>query len=329
MKISAREANYGTRVDYILVTPGMLPWIKHGDIQPSLKGSDHCPIYIDLHDEITTDTGERLFLRDVLPMGGGEPPRLAAQRWDEYSGKQTLLSTFFGKGKEVNTADGSPFSSVLPTPDSQLPIVQPVVADPNHSQPAVDLPPPAHPSLKSTCISTSQPFAPSPKPQPNLISSSQAALSSSSAKRKATSDSGAKKALKKLKGGQSKLSAFFAQPSATSPYSQRETDSPGQDSDQKDYMDSDYQLALELSASLENPDSRCSLASAKPSASQSKTAWSQLMAPIQPPNCIIHGEPGKEYTVNKPGPNKGKTFFLCSRFVYFDHRSSPFISRSI
>ncbi|OJA15578.1 hypothetical protein AZE42_09003 [Rhizopogon vesiculosus] len=310
-KISARETNYGTRVDYILVTSGILPWIKHGDIQPSLKGSDHCPIYIDLHDQITTDTGERLSLRDVLLMDGNkpDPPRLAARRWDEYSGKQTLLSAFFVKEKEVMAPDSSMFPSVAPTPDTQSPIVQPVAAHPA----VVGFPPPVHPTLKkSTCTSTSQPSTPSPKLQANPISSSQVVLSSSSAKRKATTDNEAKATLKKLKAGQSKLSAFFAQPS-TPPSSQ--TDSPDQDADQQDYIESDYQFALELSASLENPDSQGSLASAMPSTSQSKTAWSQLMTPIQPPHCIIHGEPAKEYTVNKPGPNKGKTFFLCSRPV--------------
>lgn len=44
-----------------------------------------------------------------------------------------------------------------------------------------------------------------------------------------------------------------------------------------------------------------------------KQVWSKLLAPVQPPNCTIHGEPAKEYTVNKPGSNKGKKFFLCSR----------------
>ena len=39
------------------------------------------------------------------------------------------------------------------------------------------------------------------------------------------------------------------------------------------------------------------------------------MAPVEPPKCNVHGEPAKLYTVNKPGPNKGKTFFLCSRYV--------------
>jgi AP endonuclease-2 len=315
MKISARETNYGTRVDYILVTPGILPWIKHGDIQPSLKGSDHCPIYIDLHDEITTDAGEQLFLRDILPMDGNRenPPRLAARRWEEFSGKQTLLSTFFGKGNNLHPPINSPLSSHSPAPDTQLPREYSDAAQPDHTQPAVVIPPLTHRSLssrESVCTSTSQIIASSQHSNP--ISSRQTAPPASSAKRK-SSDNPAKKAPKKLKGGQSKLSSFFAQPSVSPPCSQEF--SSGNITNHRDYIDSDYQLALELSASLENPLSQGLLAPAMPSASQSKAAWSQLMAPVQPPNCLVHGEPAKEHTVNKPGPNKGKTFFLCSRPV--------------
>lgn len=28
----------------------MLPWIKHADIMPEVKGSDHCPVFVDFHD---------------------------------------------------------------------------------------------------------------------------------------------------------------------------------------------------------------------------------------------------------------------------------------
>ncbi|KAG1791181.1 Endonuclease/exonuclease/phosphatase [Suillus plorans] len=303
-KISARETNYGTRVDYILVTPGMLPWIKHGDIQPSLKGSDHCPIYIDLHDEITTDAGERLFLRDVLPIDRNREdlPRLAARRWEEYSGKQKLLSMFFEKGNKPHPPSNSPLSSLSPTPDTQLPRDYSGAAQPNHTQSAIVIPSP-NSSLRSrnaACASTSQ--LPEPLLQSNPSQSGQTAPPASSTKRK-SSDNAAKKAPKKLKGGQSKLSSFFAQPTVSHPCSQEF--SPSEVTHYQDYIDSDHQLALELGLAT----------SATPSASQSKAAWSQLMAPIQPPNCLVHGEPAKEHTVSKPSSNKGKTFFLCSRPV--------------
>ena len=72
-------------------------------------------------------------------------------------------------------------------------------------------------------------------------------------------------------------------------------------------LEADYQLALELSQEIatEQPPSQGS--------SSSKEAWSNLFAPVRPPKCIAHGELPKKYTVNKQGPNKGRSFYLCSR----------------
>ncbi len=42
-------------------------------------------------------------------------------------------------------------------------------------------------------------------------------------------------------------------------------------------------------------------------------AWQRMMAPIEAPRCTVHNEPAKLLTVNKPGPNKDKKFFICSR----------------
>jgi hypothetical protein len=36
--------------------------------RPPIKGSDHCPVYIDLKNSITTDSGETLLLRGQLMM---------------------------------------------------------------------------------------------------------------------------------------------------------------------------------------------------------------------------------------------------------------------
>lgn len=99
-KISARETNYGTRIDFILVTPGLVPWIQAADIQPHIKGSDHCPVFVDLCDEIVNSDGSITKLQDVLGVQHAdgflvEPPRLAAKYWEEH--KQKLLSTFFAK----------------------------------------------------------------------------------------------------------------------------------------------------------------------------------------------------------------------------------------
>ena len=52
-KISALETNYGTRIYYVLIIRGLLPWVKAADVQPHIKGSNHCPVCLDLHDQIT------------------------------------------------------------------------------------------------------------------------------------------------------------------------------------------------------------------------------------------------------------------------------------
>ena len=129
--------------------------------------------------------------------------------------------------------------------------------------------------------------------------------------------------------GQRTLAAFFApQPSQSQPPSQSPPRSKSQrqpkSASQPEWnaslssdgdLASDYQLALRLASSQEAEPLPLISSTGNGSCANSKAAWSQLMAPIQPPKCTVHGEPAKEYTVNKPGPNKGKTFFICSRYV--------------
>eukprot|EP00602_Paraphysomonas_sp_CaronLab_P000100 CAMPEP_0185029984 /NCGR_PEP_ID=MMETSP1103-20130426/16685_1 /TAXON_ID=36769 /ORGANISM="Paraphysomonas bandaiensis, Strain Caron Lab Isolate" /LENGTH=506 /DNA_ID=CAMNT_0027564943 /DNA_START=223 /DNA_END=1743 /DNA_ORIENTATION=+ len=43
-KTGARKTNYGTRLDYILISKDLLPKLLSCDIQPETYGSDHCPV---------------------------------------------------------------------------------------------------------------------------------------------------------------------------------------------------------------------------------------------------------------------------------------------
>ncbi|KAK9448608.1 DNase I-like protein [Limtongia smithiae] len=47
-KLNARPANYGARLDYICITPGLKERCIDADIRPDLLGSDHCPVFIDM-----------------------------------------------------------------------------------------------------------------------------------------------------------------------------------------------------------------------------------------------------------------------------------------
>lgn len=279
-KISARETNYGTRIDFILVTPGLVPWIKAGDTLPDIKGSDHCPVYIDFHDEITTSTGEVIRLRDVVgsQVESKDPPRVATRFWEEFSGKQTSLQQFFG-GRAKSSASTTPKTktppALKPTP------TPPILEAAESSTPPSSNPPP----IASTSTSTKRKFAPEPVSAP-------------------------KKAKKEIKG-QKSIAGFFAKPLA--PSSSQSFD--------VDMEDEDYKLALQLS---QEQDQHHTSSPASPQQSgnskgkdttQSKQAWSTLLAPLQPPMCHDHYEPTKELKVTKNGPNKGKKFFICSRPV--------------
>lgn len=364
-KICARETNYGTRVDYILATRGILPWIKHGDIQPSVKGSDHCPMYIDLHDEITTDAGVKLSLREVIPSpvdnGVAALPRLAARRWDEFSGKQTLLSAFFARGAKVTAAMGIS-DSASPGSPSTSPLQASGISSTAQSKVAgavlqdcartLDLPniscesgPPRTTSskAKSPGIPKSgsqekqqQHIPPTPHtapPKRKLADVSTTRAKPNKKLRNAAAGSAA---------GKGTLNAFFTRPSQSLSQSQSSQSpsppSPPSQSQEHNKITDDPPLS-DVDPCADDDDlctprpSQTTLSLAGSSATDlgfnlnpntcpadedslgSKAAWSKLMAPVEPPKCNVHGEPAKLYTVNKPGPNKGKTFFLCSRPV--------------
>ena len=332
-KLQARETNYGTRVDYLLATQGLLQWIKHADIQPGLKGSDHCPVFVDLHDEIALASGETVRLCDVLTRGA--PPRIAAANWEEFSGRQTLLSSFFGKrppGGEEPAARA----------ESEKDEAATSAKDEEKSRPLPSLAkPPASPARKRLVSRTPSSSQASPSGSGKKRAHTSSASSASSSKKKA-----------KTSSGQATLGSFFGktQPKSKPPASSPEV--PLLDEDSLDdpsmssihlstpeelalaeQLDADYRLACELSASedasLPLPLSlSLSPSSSASSSTTTKAAWTTLFAPRDPPKCTVHGEPAKMYTVNKQGPNKGRTFYICSRcvFVTIGHRerlSSP------
>ena len=310
-----------SQIDYVLVTKGLLPWIKHGDIQPSIKGSDHCPIYVDLHEEIELD-GQKLNLREQM-LGSDppkQPPRIATRYWDEYSGKQTMLSNFFKKGAQ-------PLATQKPNAVTETSSVLTLDLDPEIEE----IPPPSSSQVTRTSSpppeSESQPTRPlKRKESPSTSGFSQSSSSATTRSRK--------KQKAAVKSGQTKLSSFFAAPSKRSEANEFETaqldlDDPSltstqrssifSQSDDPEQLESDYQLARSLDSSSQSTQASSTNHSGSSSRSKSNkstaASWSMIMAPLVAPLCTVHREPAKELTVNKPGPNKGKKFYVCSRFV--------------
>ncbi len=48
-----REKNIGWRIDYVLASPGAVPYLREAHIFPQVMGSDHCPIGVDLDPAVT------------------------------------------------------------------------------------------------------------------------------------------------------------------------------------------------------------------------------------------------------------------------------------
>ena len=343
-KLSARASNYGARIDYILITPGLEKWIKTADIQADVKGSDHCPVYVDLFEEIEEE-GRIVKLRDLLgkrPSETGEPadpPPLASKHWDEYSGKQKLLSSFFSKGKPTKEASSDPEAtsghSQTPTPAPRdIPARSPspsleAMPDVSVLSPA---PPPTKrgPPMDSDRATSSLPMkkskvAPSkekerPKPkasgnkgQPSIAAffggPSQASSSKAGGQARKNSGKGNVKA-QPVDSAEAEEDIFMlgSSPPLTSQYlGTAETVEVDEEAD--------YRLALALSQQeqAEYEASQSQPPSSQATHESTRTAWQSLLKPLTPPLCTVHGEPTKEWTVNKTGPNKGKRFYLCAR----------------
>jgi AP endonuclease-2 len=236
---------------------------------------------------------------------GAEPPRIAAKFWDEY--KQRLLDTFFGKKAE---------------PDAKATPAQPqtsqATSDPT---PSATLGSEHAHMLRCAVPSASELLDDRESSGSQASSATSPSASVAAAKRKrdihepvaSSSKKSKKDNLKPKKPGQTSLASFFSKSTSSSSKANASASGTKSHSSKEklsaaEILEADYKLALSLSQESSSPR-----ASGTQSNGESKKAWSTLLAPVQPPLCQVHGEPTKELTVNKAGPNKGKNFFICSR----------------
>lgn len=52
-RAGVRERNVGWRIDYVLASESAMPFVRRAFIQPSVPGSDHCPVGVDLDPTVT------------------------------------------------------------------------------------------------------------------------------------------------------------------------------------------------------------------------------------------------------------------------------------
>jgi AP endonuclease-2 len=350
---------------------------------PNIPGSDHCPVYADFHDSITLPDGTKLDLwKEMNPNRQPDadppaPPKFAGRFFDEFSGKQKLLSSFFAKrppngaALSVQSKASTSASSIGSVPEPTLedakkallsvaergddfspsPASEPNLEDAKRASDgaaeadadssAVSTPSnAAEPKASSSSqpvphadsapvrmpLSRSQPTAstsePPSRPQPLKRTSSDSKFSKTKGK-------------EKLVRGQQTLAAFIKRPASKSKEADKETSArrSTDNSKKRTQDDSASQTPdiVDLSTDPQGPTPHAeppppsedlemsSLAAEdfKPNFNTPSTsaAWSSLLTPKAIPKCIVHGEPAKELTVNKPGPNRGRKFWMCSRGI--------------
>ncbi|CAH0491333.1 unnamed protein product [Peronospora farinosa] len=79
----ARQTNYGTRIDYILVDAVFLACVSSCRIEAERLGSDHCPVIMSCTVELESDSGTNF-----------AAPALCAKNFVDFSGTQQSIKAF-------------------------------------------------------------------------------------------------------------------------------------------------------------------------------------------------------------------------------------------
>jgi AP endonuclease-2 len=231
---SARETNYGRRLDYIFTNTELAKSdLQDCKIMADIEGSDHCPVKAE-------------YFMECIP--ADRPPALCTKFMPEFCGKQVKLSSFFKK------MDSNDIKSECKQ---------------NYSSPAD-----AGDGINGKCSLK----------RPSSIEKIQ-----TQAKKKKGNSCDSK---------QGSLKGFFLKSSSRKEVI--EGDIPESSSDAKSE-----------SHTTKREEKVVNSVTVK---SNSASAWKSLLkGPPPPPLCRGHQEPCVLRTVKKPGPNKGKQFFVCAR----------------
>jgi len=273
-------------------------WFKSCDIDPSIMGSDHCPVVAELHEEIY-DKQKRVLLNEINLKEKGQgtragTPRLCAKYMAKFAGKQQTLQSFF-----TATAQSKATLGLGKSATEGSTVVNLVERD-NDTKTDTD----ENTDKKKDTLSVEKSTAKRPRKQ--LTKSVQKRLNVS-------------KEQISPPCSQTSIASFF-KPAATTEESAKEktlsiTEALREDPSPQEVLQStslgSQDAPIDLDP-LEISDEDTKVTTNKNIEVTNK--WNALFTPKPIPNCNVHGEPCKQYKVNKPGPNRGRRFYLCSRY---------------
>ncbi|XP_060081364.1 DNA-(apurinic or apyrimidinic site) endonuclease 2-like isoform X1 [Ylistrum balloti] len=287
---SARETNYGRRLDYIMCdVPMAKSDLKESWVMKDVEGSDHCPVKTE-------------FTASFLP--AIKCPALCTKYMPEFVGKQQKLSSFFMKSAKSNSSLSKQDCGRSP----KKTISSKTSVDEKKTEKVLKTKSPNKPGcgLKRLDSDRSEYLGPEAKRRKGDI----------------------KKNLSIPK--QSNLMNFFGKSTSknniSSDNSQRsQTNSEinacqnGHESTSEKcesvHLTNETKVDLVSSDDTDSPSSSQEQKSGKVTVKKtSSIAWKNLLkGPPTAPLCKGHKEPCLLRTVKKEGPNKGKQFFVCCR----------------
>lgn len=348
-KINARPGNYGSRIDFVLVSGSMQGWIKDANIQEGLLGSDHCPVFADFHDVVRVGDADLALIEAMSPTGtfaNGERkmewkqqsiPLFSAKRLPEFDKRRSIKSMFAAPSSKKTSITQAVVGSAA---------VKPLEVT-NDTLPA---------DISSKTYDTTPKIASSRLPgqaSPSPVRRKQSLpglTSPSPLKRKQSGSSMREKPGKKVKGdsqtlgSQQSLKGFF-QPKdkATLVDTVSKSDAPviankgtsGEIAAHDPTLGDDGSSCASVpmqgisgscrgdpSCRTPEPQSPSALSNGTPSprqiasqvenAEQTQRSWGALFSRPVAPLCE-HDEPCKSMLTKKKGSNQGRSFWMCAR----------------
>lgn len=332
-KINARPGNFGSRIDFILCSLDMKSWFIESNTQDGLMGSDHCPVYAVMKDEVEVQAGTRCLVDIMNPAGyfvdgkrlteysTKDIPVFSGKLLPEFDKRRSIRDMFTKKPSlsksttlDVSTAEVDTDTGGTPVPDKEITPPPPSASLPADSPFSV---------ASQTSLATSA-ASPAPKPATKRTASdTQGGKGSKRAKSNATSSVAASKGQRSLKG--------FFKPKAASitTISDAASTTNASKPDLQTSPQPDPDILTQPQTSLFTKDASVSPIKSSaplfPSNSTylpdlddivdpivSKESWSKLFSKPVGPRCE-HDEPCKTMKTKKPGFNCGREFWMCQR----------------
>ncbi|KAK0747266.1 Endonuclease/exonuclease/phosphatase, partial [Apiosordaria backusii] len=335
---NARPGNFGSRIDYVLYSPGIKDWFIDSNIQEGLLGSDHCPVYATVDDTVTLH-GNKIRIEDIMNPEGMFKDGVRQREWSpkdllptsaklipEFDRRQSIRDMFFKKA----TPSSKTIPKPAPTDGQKKPSsVGATSGKPNNSKPQTG-------STVSMSQSSSQTTAPAAvtgtasSPQKPLPLKRHAESSTSTSRPQKKGKVALNKESSMNSGfSQSSLKGFFKpktptptanptsnadgtadtpttpnKPSAPSP-SER-SPRPGQPGIAPIKENDTQKNPVEESPRPESSSTEKVL-----DPIESKESWSKLLGKRVVPKCE-HGD-CQMLVTKKAGVNCGRSFFMCAR----------------